>query len=394
MKKVLSFVLVLCLVVAALPLNAGAAAQLDAPVNFRWDTEAPGSIYWEYSDATIAGMKHNAWNTCLAVFNSSDKWGDHMQSLTGFPVFEEYSERYGWSEKYHVLDLTEDLEYLNEMEGEEGTYYCYMAITDDGGGDDDSDFDWDFYFALEEYLLKLENKETTEKFTYKGSVFSDFVRTGNYRLNEPVTPAATEVHFPRKNSYQQGQFKDVTSGAWYANTVSEAFILGLMKGTSEEKKTFSPLNNFTLSEAITLAARIHSIYATGTENFKQASTWYQVYYDYALNNGIIGQKYYQMNPRAVATRAQFAEILAAALPEDALPAINDIPDNAIPDVKMTTEESDSIYLLYRAGVLTGKSGAGIATGTFDPSSSITRAEVATIAARMAESSNRQSFKLG
>ncbi len=55
----------------------------------------------------------------------------------------------------------------------------------------------------------------------------------------------------------------------------------------------------------------------------------------------------------------FASVLAAALPSEALTAINTIADGAIPDVSYSAYYADAVYLLYRAGVLTGSDTAGV-----------------------------------
>ena len=90
-----------------------------------------------------------------------------------------------------------------------------------------------------------------------------------------------------------------------------------------------------------------------------------------------------------ATRAQYAEIFANSLPGKGLEARNNVADNAIPDVPMSQTYADSVYKLYRAGILTG----GDVLGTFSPKTYITRAECATIVARMADTDNRMSFTL-
>ena len=74
-----------------------------------------------------------------------------------------------------------------------------------------------------------------------------------------------EVHFERTTVYFQDQFSDVPANQWYTDNVAAAFELGLMKGTSAT--TFHPFGDVTVAEAITMAARIHSIYTKGTENF-------------------------------------------------------------------------------------------------------------------------------
>lgn len=106
-----------------------------------------------------------------------------------------------------------------------------------------------------------------------------------------------------------------------------------MKGNTAS--TFNPYGDVTLAETITMAARIHSIYTTGAESFDQSvgDVWYQVYLNYAYQNGIIGYSLYSGNVQEKATRAQYAEIFANALPDEALAAKNSVPDAAIPDVK-------------------------------------------------------------
>ena len=81
-----------------------------------------------------------------------------------------------------------------------------------------------------------------------------------------------------------------------------------MKGKSAT--SFVPYGDVTVAEAITMAARIHSIYTTGSENFVASGQWYQVYLDYAYKNGIITKAYYNSDVNQKATRAQFAEIFA------------------------------------------------------------------------------------
>ena len=205
----------------------------------------------------------------------------------------------------------------------------------------------------------------------------------------PVNPEPNknEVHFPKMTVYFQGQFSDVPANQWFTNNVANAFSFGLMKGNSAT--TFDPYGDVTVAEAVAMAARIHSIYTTGTENFTQGTPWYQCYLDYAYQNKIISYAYYNCDVKHKATRAQFAEIFAAALPDEALSIKNSVSDNAVPDVKMKDSYSAPVYKLYRAGILAG----GDAKGTFSPNTFITRAECATIVARMADSDNRVSFSL-
>ena len=193
-------------------------------------------------------------------------------------------------------------------------------------------------------------------------------------------------NFKTGRTYADGQFTDVSPGSWYAGSVESAYELGLVSGTSQT--TFDPNGSITVGSALALACRLHSIYYTGTADFVQGSPWYQVYVDYAVENGIIADGRYS-DYNAAATRRQFAAILAKALPGSALTAINDIADGAIPDVVVGSSDYEAVYLLYRAGILTGSDKAG----TFLPETTIDRASVSAIVARMALPAQRQSVTL-
>ena len=193
-------------------------------------------------------------------------------------------------------------------------------------------------------------------------------------------------NFKSVNTYGTGTFQDVPANTWYTENVKSAYELGLMKGTSSV--AFSPDGNITIGSAIALACRLHSIYNTGKADFVQGNPWYQVYVDYAVKNGIITQSQYT-NYDAAATRRQFAAILAKALPAQALEKKNTVEDGTIPDLEPGSASYDDIYLLYRAGILTGSD----SKGTFQPETTIGRSSVAAIVSRMALTSLRQSITL-
>lgn len=190
-------------------------------------------------------------------------------------------------------------------------------------------------------------------------------------------------NFKTVNPYTPGQFTDVPESHWSSANVGKVYELGLMKGTSDT--SFNPTGNVTLAHTITMAARLHSIYTTGSENFVQSGLWYQTYLDYCKANGILKQDFANYN--APAKRSDFATILAAALPAEALPAMNSI--SSIPDVPANSENAAAIYALYRAGVLTGND----ALGTFGPETSISRAAASAILARMAEPALRKNVTI-
>jgi len=193
-------------------------------------------------------------------------------------------------------------------------------------------------------------------------------------------------NFGQVNDYKDGQFSDVSSDKWYSSNVATAYNLGLMVGSS--RTAFNLLGNVTIAEAITMASRLHCIFYSGFENFTQdGGIWYNIYVTYAANNGIT-TKIYDSYTRA-ATRAEFADIFANALPPEALLKINTVDNNAIPGVSVSESYAQSVYLLYRAGIIVGSDNAG----TFNAMSSINRAEAAAIVTRMADISMRQSVTL-
>ncbi len=195
----------------------------------------------------------------------------------------------------------------------------------------------------------------------------------------------TLANFAGVNTYTGGQFLDVPASVWYADNVATAYRLGLMKGSSAT--IFNAQGNITVGETIALACRIYSIYNDDGEEFTATDPWYEAYVTYALDNCIITYDYDDYDAKA--TRAEFAVIMAGALPGEALNKINKITDGAIPDIAYGATYESAVYKLYRAGILTGND----EIGTFAPWSNISRGEVATIATRMADQNLRKNFSL-
>ncbi len=212
------------------------------------------------------------------------------------------------------------------------------------------------------------------------------VLTGALCLSTAAPALAAGLdNFSKVNTYTAGQFTDVPAGSWFAPNVQAAYELDLMTGSSET--TFNPNGNLTVAEALVLACRLHRTSVGDGETFAaDGGTWYQPYVDYAVKNGIITDGAYT-DYTATATRAQFAAILAAALPDEALPAINSV--TKLPDLDANATYAAAVLKLYNAGILTGSDAAG----SFKPTSTIQRSEVATIVTRMADKSLRKTFTL-
>ena len=122
-------------------------------------------------------------------------------------------------------------------------------------------------------------------------------------------------------------FKDVPQSQWYYNDVVQAYESGLVDGISAT--TFGPDQSMTYAQAVKLAACMHQTRAEGAVSLTVGEDpWYSTYVDYCKANNIIS-KDYRWNGKA--TRAGYAEIFAAAMPD--LAQKNTVVDNAVPDVK-------------------------------------------------------------
>ena len=180
-------------------------------------------------------------------------------------------------------------------------------------------------------------------------------------------------------------FVDVAPDAWYCSDVTNAYEMGLINGKTATN--FAPNDNLTYAEAVKLAACMHQRYLYGSVTLTNGNPWYQSYVDYCKGAGIITKDYNWDQP---ATRAGYMEIFANALPAEALPEINAVADDSIPDVSMTHPQAEAIYKLYRAGILQGND----AEHNCNPSASIMRSEVAAILTRMMDATERITFTMG
>ncbi len=202
----------------------------------------------------------------------------------------------------------------------------------------------------------------------------------------PASAAEGLSNFTYTFVYTENRFTDVPATSWYAESVSLAYELGLMTGTSDSE--YSPDSSITVSQTLAIAARIHSTYYNNGASFKQGKPWYQVYVDYAVENFIIEDGQFS-DYSADITRAQFVSILSNSMPSSEFEQISSVEADSIQDVAFDAEYADAVYLFYRAGVLTGDEG----TGDFKPDDTIKRSEVAAILSRMIIPQRRVEFTL-
>ena len=204
----------------------------------------------------------------------------------------------------------------------------------------------------------------------------------------PVSPNAGVNKKPEAEK-KELPFADVPQAAWYLESVQKAWEIGLIDGVT--KTQFQPDGTLTVAQAIKLAAALYQMEHEGEVTLtNDRINWYDSYVSYAVANGIIEKHYAsytaaQMN--AEISREEFVHIFHGA--ESTYKAINQVTDDAIPDVKTGDAFASEIYEFYRAGILTGSD----AKGTFHPASSIKRSEVSAILVRMFDTASRQSISL-
>ena len=205
------------------------------------------------------------------------------------------------------------------------------------------------------------------------------------RFDEVDLSKGSLDNFKRSRTYTDGLFSDVDPKGWYFENVAAAYEFALMEGMGDG--TFGVGARLKLSEALALACRMHNIYYGGSGRFDQTkdANWYTVYEDYAVKYGIIQKGEYDLTKDA--TRAQFAAIISAALPDAALKPINDVKE--LPDMRADDPRLPAILRLYNAGILTGMDGQG----SFRPDASIPREQIAAMATRVADPALRKAFTL-
>jgi len=184
--------------------------------------------------------------------------------------------------------------------------------------------------------------------------------------------------FAPKRTYA-GQFTDVTTDKWFHKFVKMAYEYALANGTSTTK--FSPDNKFTVAQALTAAANIHTAYnGTAVRAAKSGEKWYDPYVEYCVQNGIITANQFANYDKNI-TRGEMAIVFANILPDGEYAAVR---SGSNPDVTADMACASAVQKLYRAGIVGGDAGSG----NYRPNDEIIRSEACVIFTRIAVASER------
>lgn len=187
-------------------------------------------------------------------------------------------------------------------------------------------------------------------------------------LTNGSTPA-----FSAQRTYTN-QFTDVAESAWYYPYVKTAYAYALANGTSQAK--FSPDGKFTVAQALTVAANIHTAYNKTT--VRAATTgeqWYAPYVAYCVDAGIITATQFADYNKNI-SRGDMATVFANILPDSEYTAVR---EGSCPDVTSDMACAAGVAKLYKAGIVGGDAG----TGNFRPNDEISRSEACVIFSRIA-----------
>lgn len=197
-------------------------------------------------------------------------------------------------------------------------------------------------------------------------------------VSERISGFGESGSFAKTRSYAE-QFTDVTEEQWFYEYVKTAYEYALANGTSVTK--FSPDSSFTVAQALTAAANIHTAYTgKSVRAATAAEKWYEPYVEYCIANGIITAEQFA-NYDANIQRGDMASVFAGILPDsEYLP----VRTAVIPDVTMDMHCYAAVQKLYNAGIVGGDAG----TGNYRPLDEIKRSEACVIFTRIAVASYR------
>ena len=165
----------------------------------------------------------------------------------------------------------------------------------------------------------------------------------------------------------------VPTTAWYAGYVQTVVDKDLFAGVGEG--TFAPESSMTYAQFLTVLYKF-----SGDQLPASEGAWYQGYVDWAENAGLVPAEIADFNPDAAITRQDMAALFRNflnAYDHSAQPVNNEEPSFADAG-SIAGYAADGVTLCYQMGLMSGND-----DGTFAPTATATRAQVAVTMTQMA-----------
>ena len=178
-------------------------------------------------------------------------------------------------------------------------------------------------------------------------------------------------------------FSDLGSTHWGYYGIKVCYDRGILLGDAEG--TFRPEGSVTWAEALTIAARIHSAYYANALNttVREGEDWYMPYLRYCIPHKLLpeARPADNMLGSTPINRYDLAYLFARTIDAEDMPQISTL---AITDEAIIPEYCKAdVKMLYCAGIL-----IGMEDNSFAGSLDTTRAEIATVIARIILPSER------
>jgi len=182
-------------------------------------------------------------------------------------------------------------------------------------------------------------------------------------------------------------FIDVKESDWFYNNIAFVYTHGLFKGTSVT--TFRPNDPMTRAMLAQVLANLEGVdlsaYKTSRFSDVAVGVWYAAAVEWAADKGIVtGTGNGRFSPDAAITREQMAVMLynyikykGYIVPSSAAAAFAD-------EERISPWALESVKAIQNMGIVSGKQG-----NRYDPKTTATRAEVATIFTRLVEALSKQ-----